>query len=106
MTATVQADGTLAIVTMSLVEMLPLVEQAIKDGYKLDVESNQGYPQVLGSLHLLTMFPDRGTDATEGNTVLAVEKHEGDLKEAPKDSTPDVVVPKIDGRKKRSKEQG
>jgi hypothetical protein len=86
----VNQDGTLSIVTMSLVEMLPLVVQAVHDGYKLDLNTNLGCPQVLGSLHLLTMFPTQADSAVEAVPTSVTEAVE----------TP-VKVEKVDGRKKQ-----
>jgi hypothetical protein len=96
MTAIVQVDGSLAIATMSLVEMLPLVEKAIKDGYKLDVESNIGCPQVLGSLHLVTMFPVAKDDyrTTKETDVTVVTKSAGEEHEK---ALQDALVLKVAG---------
>lgn len=49
-------NESISITSMSLVEFLPLVVDALKEGYELDLESNEGYPQQLGTLLVLTMF--------------------------------------------------
>lgn len=57
MTAVLNKDGTLAITAMSLVEFLPEVEQAIYDGFTLDLAKNEGTPQQFGTMLVLTMYP-------------------------------------------------
>lgn len=72
-----QANGSISITAMSLVEFLPLVVDAIKEGYELDLESNEGYPQQLGTLLVLTMFPKSVQDSplsTESQQALVVDK--------------------------------
>lgn len=57
MTAVLNKDGTLTITAMSLVEFLPEVEQAIHNGFTLNLEKNEGTPQQFGTLLVLTMYP-------------------------------------------------
>lgn len=89
MPAELQNNGNLNIVTNSFVELLTEVEAAIHKGFKLDVESNEGCPQMIGTLFTVTMFPD-------GSAEVAGEEHEKALKEAL-----EVDAPKVDGRRKK-----
>lgn len=68
MPSQLQANGSISITAMSLVEFLPLVVDAIKAGYELDIESNEGTPQQLGTLLVLTMFK-KSTKPTESSKV-------------------------------------
>lgn len=125
MSTTINTDGTLTIAAMSLVEMLPEVERAILNGYRLDVESNIGWPQMIGTLFTVVMFPEGDVEVSEA--TLEVVEEEDVLKEPLmdevilhleliKDDTPLAVIQesqeaiaevleapviKVDGRKKR-----
>ena len=65
MTVQLNNDGSLAITAMSLVEFLPEIEQAIHNGYMLDLEKNEGVPQQYGSMLVLTMYPVGEVEVTE-----------------------------------------
>jgi hypothetical protein len=94
MSTQINADGTLSIASMSLVDFLPEVIQASKDGYVLDVDSNAGYPQMIGHLLTVTMFK---AEPVPKNLARAV--HTEDTTVA---TTEVVEVPmKHDGRKKK-----
>jgi hypothetical protein len=97
MSTTKNADGSISIASMSLVDYLPEVIKASKDGYVLDVNCNTGYPQSIGHLLTVTMFP---TAPKQTNPVSI--KHTEDVQEV---SVEGVEVPvtavKIDGRKKQ-----
>lgn len=90
-----QNNGNLTIVTNSFVELLTEVEGAIHKGFMLDVESNEGYPQMIGTLFTVTMFPAGGVEVTEDTTEVAGEEHEKALQDAL-----EVDAPKVDGRRK------
>jgi hypothetical protein len=87
-----QNNGNLTIVTNSFVELLTEVEVAIHKGFMLDVDSNVGYPQMIGVLFTVTMFPEGSVEVTE----VAGEEHEKALQDAL-----EVDAPKPDGRKKK-----
>jgi hypothetical protein len=56
MPAQINNDGSLAITAMSLVEFLPLIVKGIEDGFVINLDMNEGVPQMLGSLLVLTMY--------------------------------------------------
>ena len=87
-----QNNGNLNIVTNSFVELLTEVEAAIHKGFMLDVESNVGYPQMIGTLFTVTMFPEGSVEVSE----VAGEEHEKALEDAI-----GVAAPKTDGRRKK-----
>lgn len=68
MTVQLNNDGTLAITAMSLVEFLPEIEQAIHNGYMLDLEKNEGVPQQYGHMLVLTMYPVGEVEVSEIDT--------------------------------------
>jgi hypothetical protein len=57
MSSVLNENGSLAITAMSLVELLPEVEQAVHNGFMLKVDSNEGYPQMFGTMFVVTMYP-------------------------------------------------
>ena len=91
-----QNNGNLNIVTNSFVELLTEVEAAIHKGFMLDVESNVGYPQMIGTLFTVVMFPEGDIEVSADNTVVAGEEHEKALEDVI-----GVAAPKTDGRKKK-----
>jgi hypothetical protein len=94
MSTTKNADGSISIVAMSLVDFLPEVIRASKDGYELNVDSNLGYPQTIGHLVTVTMFP---AIPKHVNPVRAVH-----TEDVPAVNTEAAEVPvKVDGRKKQ-----
>ena len=118
MTVQLNNDGTLAITAMSLVEFLPEIEQAIHNGYMLNLDKNEGVPQQYGPMLVLTMYPvgdvevmeiDKADDFKrlgdsnstqadeEGNEVhTVVQQSQGAVVQV-------VETPiKVDGRKKKS----
>lgn len=66
MAAQVNANGNLNISTMNLVDFLTEIVQATKNGWILDMDKNEGFPQVIGSLHLLTLFPVKSEEKVDG----------------------------------------
>jgi hypothetical protein len=80
-------NGNLNILTNSLPDLLKEVEAGFHKGFMLDTESNSGYPQMLGVLFTVTMFPSEKAP---------------EVKVLPNDSVPSVEdVPKVDGRKRK-----
>lgn len=77
-------DGSLSITAMSLVEFLPEIEQAVHQGFMLDLEKNEGVPQQFGSMLVLTMFPC--------GLEVAGEEHEAALQESMKEDAPLAVI--------------
>lgn len=57
MSKTLNADGTLSIEEYSLVELLPQVIQAHKDGFGFNFDLNDGIPQQYAALTILKMYP-------------------------------------------------
>lgn len=127
MSANLNPDGTLTITTMSLIELLPEVEKAIHLGFMLDVDTNLGTPQQLGTLLTVTMFPagavqvqDIDSDESfvitpETNIAEVTQPASAEAEKALESSiqdeavsTPQVEVPvqtpapKVDGRRKKS----
>jgi CRISPR/Cas system-associated exonuclease Cas4 (RecB family) len=94
MSTTKNTDGSISIVAMSLVEFLPEVVKASKEGYELDVESNAGYPQNIGHLITVTMFK---SEPVPKNLAKAV--HTEDT--PPVVAETDELPVKVDGRKKK-----
>lgn len=44
--------------TYSLVDTLLELQAAVLDGYTLDVETNEGFPQLFGTHYIITVFKD------------------------------------------------
>lgn len=96
MSVQLNQDGSLTITAYSLVELLPDVVQAYKDGFALDFVNNAGYPCSFGSVTVVTMFPKQEETLTEPSLKEVIDrvKNEG--------ATEEQVVPaKVDGRKKK-----
>jgi hypothetical protein len=90
MSIQINQDGSLSITAMSLVEFLPDVVQAVKDGYILDMEKNEGYPQQVGFLTTVTMYKpsikkEKPAEVIAPNTVYPSAED----------------IPKVDGRRKK-----
>jgi hypothetical protein len=44
--------------TFSLVDTLLELQTAVQDGFVLDVETNEGFPQLFGSHYVITVYKD------------------------------------------------
>jgi len=51
------ANGNLQIQEYSLIDFLQEVQKYIIDGYRIDFETNEGYPQQLGTIYLAQLVP-------------------------------------------------
>lgn len=51
------ANGNLQIQEYSLIDFLQEVQKYVIDGYRIDFETNQGYPQQLGTIYLAQLVP-------------------------------------------------
>jgi hypothetical protein len=117
MSTTRNADGTLSIASMSLVDFLPEVLRASKEGYELNVESNAGYPQMIGHLLTVTMFKAepvpknlaRAVHTEDTSVPIAkpvgppnsVFKGNSDLTKPSMNTEATEATVKIDGRRKK-----
>ena len=56
--------------TYSFIDALMALQPYLKDGFVIDVVTNQGYPQVIGTLHTFTLLTvAEGNDVSEVNDV-------------------------------------
>lgn len=101
MSAQINQDGSLTITAYSLVELLPSVVDASKQGYELDFVNNAGYPQSFGTVTVLTMFKKQKETPTEPSVKEVVKsvKVEGNLKDYFKEEVKPIplgeVVPPV-----------
>jgi hypothetical protein len=51
------ANGNLQIQEYSLIDFLQEVQKYVIDGYRIDFETNEGYPQQYGSVYIAQMIP-------------------------------------------------
>lgn len=51
------ANGNLQIQEYSLIDFLQEVQKYVIDGYRIDFETNEGYPQQLGTIYLAQLVP-------------------------------------------------
>jgi hypothetical protein len=103
MPSELQNNGNLNIVTNSFPELLTEVEAAIHKGFVFDIESNAGYPQMIGTLFTVVMFPEGDVEVQEienGVQVDSTGKFVG-TEERFDGATPEAVAPKLDGRRKK-----
>jgi hypothetical protein len=56
--------------TYSFIDALMALQPYLKDGFVIDVVTNQGYPQVIGTLHTFTLLT---VAVAEGNDVGDVD---------------------------------
>lgn len=49
--------------TFSLVDTLLELQAAVLDGYALDTETNEGYPQLFGTHYIINVFKDTEVSA-------------------------------------------
>jgi hypothetical protein len=105
MSVNLNNDGTLAITAMSLVEFLPEIETAIHNGFMLNLNKNEGVPQIFGALHVLTMYPTGDIVVTSTKTEKIEPLHpqiiEGNLKPRPEVVQEAAPSNKVDGRRKK-----
>ena len=108
MTVQLNNDGSLSITAMSLVEFLPEIEQAIHNGYMLDLDKNEGVPQQFGTMLVLTMYPVGDVEVSEiEDAPLEVSKVDESASEEVSEihtvvqqSQDAVAAVKVDGRRK------
>lgn len=55
------ANGNLQIQEYSLIDFLQEVQKYVIDGYRIDFETNEGYPQTYGSVYICQMIPVKET---------------------------------------------
>jgi len=84
-------NGNLKIEAYSLVDFLLDFQDAVNNGFMLDLESNEHYPQTFGSLIVAVLIP-AGEIVVEPTEVAAVETK----------VEPAVVVPAPKGRKPKA----
>lgn len=56
------ANGNIQLQEYSLIDFLQEVQKYVIDGYRIDFETNQGYPQQLGTIYLAQLVPASSLD--------------------------------------------
>ena len=85
-------NGNARIEEYSFAEFLKYFEQAVLDGYRLDLESNDNFPQKYGS-HLTVTLVEADVVPDEADAIVA---------EVVADVVPDAVPPASPVRRRRS----
>ena len=61
-------------VVYSLIDLFNAIQPYLKDGYKFDLDSNEGYPKQFGTVYSFTVIEDSSSDTKEAKELKKQSK--------------------------------